>query len=599
MTVSTTTTINGPSTSKSTSKYPSFDDILDRFHAELENYNAHIPIRILIQECDNREKQSTAFLDFKRPDRAFVDYIVAYEICVNVVPQNQDFSRLKGDQAQLWRQYQDVRARIISKGETFSRIKNDIRKTGILGGPTTGSGTDEARAMNAVPSLKDTSESDALSTLKSTQDIAYSSKQEDSELASQARHGNSSPKRRPKVSPKPPNLHGKSFSTNNFPHNKTSDQTDYDTLAERFSKLRGTDGTNDVLEKSRGLSSGANLVPEKTSNVQSFIRMPSPKDFIPESRAAIQDHSASDRTLPFQTRLNGPRAMPSPSRPAPVLPDANPELQLMTLMPRPPSPAYSPATAFPPSTNLSQPRPITRNINELGGNPPPPAANTSWLRNVDDVDQDETLDMGGNSRIIAPNRKSQIRLSEETTIDAETLNDYFRKGSHNLRILVIDVRDRADFDEGHILTQSIICIEPIVVRPGTSAEELEEALEISPDSERKLFARRDTYNLIVIYDQKSTSYQSGSGAMSDLKDGSALENLRKCLTDYSYKKRLQRDPILLRGGLDAWVDLVGPRLLATFSEPSLTEGVPNSRLYSAADRPIGRTPVAGTLYNFE
>ena len=79
-------------------------------------------------------------------------------------------------------------------------------------------------------------------------------------------------------------------------------------------------------------------------------------------------------------------------------------------------------------------------------------------------------------------------------------------GSKDVQVLLIDVRSRHEFDDGHIMSQSTICIEPdIVQRDNISANEVSDSMVLAPTSEARLFERRHEFDVVVFYDHDSSS----------------------------------------------------------------------------------------------
>lgn len=89
-----------------------------------------------------------------------------------------------------------------------------------------------------------------------------------------------------------------------------------------------------------------------------------------------------------------------------------------------------------------------------------------------------------------------------------------------------------------------------------SGDDLEGSFVLAPLREQELFSRRDKYDIVVYYDQFMPDNKFLSGPTQD-EHQVALRNLHMAMYDYAYGKRLQRPPMLLLGGLDAWIDLVG------------------------------------------
>lgn len=134
--------------------------------------------------------------------------------------------------------------------------------------------------------------------------------------------------------------------------------------------------------------------------------------------------------------------------------------------------------------------------------------------------------------------------------------------TRNSQILLIDVRPREDFDDGHILAQATICIEPsVLLRDNISATEIAESNILAPIEEQQRFDRRDQFEVVVLYDQDSESIPSRPTTEA----GTVLMALRRAMLHFSYGRELQNEPKLLKGGVDAWMDLMGPQALRTTS----------------------------------
>ncbi|KAK6346537.1 ubiquitin-specific protease doa4 [Orbilia brochopaga] len=211
-------------------------------------------------------------------------------------------------------------------------------------------------------------------------------------------------------------------------------------------------------------------------------------------------------------------------------------------LPRPPEPTYSPIRQYPdnnaylPMNGESQPRPLVRasSSNSLD-NYRPPSSNAPTPATAP-----------------KPSAPLQTLNTGDVTISAERLSEYLI----NMSALVIDVRERSEFDQGHIFSRDIICIEPTALRDNMSAEQLEDALSLSPDKELAMFKRRHEYDYVVYYDQSTTalnSYQRGT----DKPAQRALKVLVQAIYDLAYQKQLKSPPKLLVGGLDAWIEYNG------------------------------------------
>ncbi|CAJ0915485.1 4802_t:CDS:10 [Entrophospora sp. SA101] len=118
------------------------------------------------------------------------------------------------------------------------------------------------------------------------------------------------------------------------------------------------------------------------------------------------------------------------------------------------------------------------------------------------------------------------------------------------KILLLDVRHRNDFDQGHIKAKNIICLDPLITKDGISSIDIESKLLISPKKELDLFKKRDDFDLIVLYDQDSVT-------ISITVQNNPLNNLINAIYETEYAKELKQSPLLLYGGFDAWKHLYG------------------------------------------
>jgi ubiquitin carboxyl-terminal hydrolase 8 len=137
---------------------------------------------------------------------------------------------------------------------------------------------------------------------------------------------------------------------------------------------------------------------------------------------------------------------------------------------------------------------------------------------------------------------------------------------NNVSILIIDVRSRDDFKEGHIMSPTsgkVICVEPsILEREDISADQISQSMVLAPAEEQEHFESRDTYDLVVFYDESSLEVPSPT----DKGNGRVLSSLHRALVKYNYGKELKHPPKILKGGLEAWVDLMGPGSLKSTAD---------------------------------
>ncbi|KAJ5923204.1 hypothetical protein N7454_008449 [Penicillium verhagenii] len=334
-----------------------------------------------------------------------------------------------------------------------------------------------------------------------------------------------------------------------------------DVLAQRFARLQ-----------MRGTEQGASMHPPSrpAGQVSTYT-----------SNTPPSTHGSAYASPP--RRPLGPRVMGSPS----VIPNHPPKLPLTTSLPRAPDPAYSPIYTVPsqvppnpPRTSSESVRSITQRYTHL-----PISPHGSPSRGPPDNPYRSLTPNGVNPA--RETRSNSPDLPTNSAISAHDLLDYLRK----FNVLVVDVRPRDQYDNGHIYAKSIICIEPVALKENVSAEELEERLVVSPEHEQALFERRNEFDLVVYHDQStsSVSYLAGSPVGTSAPH---LRALHDTLYEFNAYKPLKggRPPALLLGGLDAWIDLLGQQSLATSSTAAVIGTLQARKPVPKPGRPLGRVP---------
>ncbi|OJD19555.1 hypothetical protein AJ78_00527 [Emergomyces pasteurianus Ep9510] len=354
-----------------------------------------------------------------------------------------------------------------------------------------------------------------------------------------------------------------------------------DTLTQRFAELR-------MSHQNR------------TSNAPKQNGAPQGSSSFPSSPAVERPGSRSNDMSSLNhpnSRPLGPRDMSSSQR-APAIPPKVPLNAANPSLPRYPSPAYSPVWTVPsqpppnpPRTSTDTARPsLPRQTSSFNG---PLSDSLNGYSHGDNLYRSQTPN-SVYSRGDAPSPSANIPL--QPTIHPDRLYEYLQK----YEVLLIDVRPRDKFDTGHIYSKSIICIEPVALKENVSAEELEDRLILSPEVEQSLFSRRNEFDLVVYYDQstREASYLVGSPA------GSSLPHLRALydtLYEFNAYKPLKdgRQPALLVGGLDAWVDLVGPHSLATSKTAAVMSSIHARKPVQVSAKPLRRVPTASANSSWE
>ncbi|KAF7858828.1 hypothetical protein EAF04_008870 [Stromatinia cepivora] len=490
-------------------------------------------LRKLLEAGEEAAKQAETLLDFKRLDLALQQYIIAFTIAVEYIPQSPHYPdlRTRPDYPRLYTGLQKRLNTQHSKFEEVKRlIKEDNARTGISpshslphnGQPVSGSINNNAfePTMPDVYSNATDGQLDAINTTKRTE---------------------SRPK--PTVQPKPQGLHGKSIQTANSisPSLPISSEND---LTARFARLRSSN----------------NPAPIQDPRIRTQqITIPDGIILDRKSTNAVSQPKQNASIL----RPLGPREMPTGS--AIPLKTEKPILGMSTSvpgMPRMPDAIYSPARSADVVSTNSQPPLLSRGSSYLNGKKEP--SNSTLKMNRNRIVADDTMDYFSSSEVNNytfdhdnPEPETAINklsIPNATTITAEQLYDYVKLGSNTLSLLLVDIRRREEFDEGHIMSQSIICIEPISLGRDMSAEDLGDRIVLSPESEQRLYNQRHTFDLIVYYDQSSTLINTEHTSV-ELLDN--LQHFSTIIYDHAYDRPLKRRPMLLAGGLDSWVDLVG------------------------------------------
>ena len=392
--------------------------------------------------------------------------------------------------------------------------------------------------------------------------------------------GRSTPsKQRPFVHPKPDAMLGRNIQYANGEMHDQIKPLPTDALGERFARLRTSGITADTVPPSLrpGTSSS-----QRSTSAESPVTMPSPSTWESAAPYGSQGNAASPMKRPL-----GPRGMPQGGMGPPHPPKLPLDTHIANAMPKAPSPTYSPARNMPTPASINPPRTTARSMVSTGRRASTVAASgeTSRQPSIDEGSVSSYFPASANGTSASrTTRVNSLNLSSETQIPATKLYDFLRMYT----VLLIDVRPRLEFDQGHIWSQSIMCVEPTGLRLNMSAEELQDSLVICPDAEQEMFDRRNEYDLVVYYDRRTISdaYLSNHGVKTESEI--ALRSLHDALLEFNQEKPLRRPPILLSGGIEAWADLIGEQALKT----SDTLGFVRSQRSEKAVRRHGRVPVA-------
>ncbi|KAK3639112.1 ubiquitin-specific protease doa4 [Elasticomyces elasticus] len=497
-----------------------------------QGYNPSSPIPSLLRTAETALDQSANLLAFHRPDLAFVEFVRASEIVVQIIPRHKDFTHFTLDQPERAKNLVVLQRRVQRETGGFEGVKEGI----LLNNKKYGGGDG----------------------------------------------GGGAGKVKPTPSPKPEALHGRALPP----------ATD---LNARFAGLR------------LNLDTKPSNHHRSTDSIHSSpLSMPSAADYTGRSsfEPLTLTRTSSIPYKPPPPRVNGlpqgPRGMPNgsgaPQMPAPIV---------IPNLPQAPQAAYSPARNMDTmNSGIAPPRhsarslardPVRRssmqvsssvsshapsgsvdyfpNYSVANGRPANPAANgqgnggpTNGATN-------------GKPTMPAPPRRTSTTVPTEPEIEPQKLYDYVQR--HH--VLLIDFRSREQFDEGHIYTRNIVNIDPLSIRQGMSAEELQDSLILSPESEQDSFAQRDSFDFVVYYDNTTSSldFLTGNGEQK-------LKYLYEALVDFNQEKPLRRPPILLKGGLEGWVDMIGRPALAVTDTSTATKSGGGGK--GLRRRPLATTP---------
>ncbi|MCJ1312273.1 hypothetical protein MMC25_005947 [Agyrium rufum] len=511
-------------------------------------------------------KITDANVNSRRIDVAYVEWLMASEILCRTIPRHRDYAIMQQQAGDLAQRYKTLYRH--NNGQ-YDRIKvihetilEDNHRSGIQ--PTLQLPTSESQRRPSPSPSEPIQRPISMPQPKDFQ--AYHADEKTKGYQTPRTTPDPTPfddRPRPVIHPKPNNLNsaaiGKQLNRASAPA---------DNLAERFAQLRAPS------------SHVVNTLKDTRSS---------------PAKAPYQTHTASSNLIHYQSappapdgKPAGPRGMVPAPLDVPSLPPKIPlEIHTSSSLPRAPSPTYSPARNMQSPLDMALPRSTARSLAVNGGRSSmsgSTSSRASW----------EHSRPGSISGDDAPSAAKRTKLQSadlpiSTAITVEELYERLQA----FKILLIDIRSREDFDAGHIYAKSIICIEPLTLSGSISADELEERLVVSPEAESLLFERRNEFDLVVYYDQKTTSNQFLAGKPFG-SDAKALRNIYDTLVAFNYNKELRRPPAVLLGGLDAWTELVGPQALKSSQTAAVMGSARPRRSARTAGRPISRVPMANS-----
>ena len=499
--------------------FPHIDDIT----SVTVDIDPYAPIERVLQQAETYLRQAESSKSFGRPDFALKDYIKASTIVVDVLKKNKGWVSLQGGDNKLqFERYQRLMRQIAGAHSDFEKIKADIKsdnaRTGVQPvGSRPGSDRD-VRNGTTAGLHSEVSAGKEKGTVNATQNAR--------EHGSPARPGPPGSKAKPAVHPKPQALHGNAIK----PHGQGAAPTSKAgmDLATRFANLR---------------ASTSNQVQDPRIRTQIIVPPPAPVSF--QEAPPRQEHptmSLESAVLPDLPKI--PDAIYSPARGTVT----NEAAQLPSSTPRGMFSRANSITSFQGAASVAS---VGRNSGTFSPTP------EDYFTPV--------VSYGAVSVPSAPKR-TKYTLPEGNTITAQELVKYMQAGAKALSILLIDIRSRQEFEEGHIMSQATLCIDSeILLRENVSATEIADSLVLSPTSEQLLFEKRHSFDLTVFYDDASTAIHQQPHSNEER----AILGMYNALVHFDFDgAEGSKAPKLLKGGIEAWTSLMGNVSLQSSSSMS-------------------------------
>ncbi|KAK0629090.1 hypothetical protein B0T17DRAFT_486868 [Bombardia bombarda] len=497
---------------------PHIDDIIS-VTADVDH---QAPIEKILAAAETYFKQAESSMTFGRPDSALKDYIRAYIIAVDKIKKNKGWVLMQHDNKIQYDRYRHLLRRIEAVQGDFEKIKADIKadnaRTGVQ--PTvrlvaSNGGRTENRNGHGIGTHTEGPEKSNSSTVVKENGVPRRTPPPPPP-----------PRSKPVVHPKPENLHGNALPPvgAGTPSSKTAQD-----LAQRFANLR----TN-------------NTVP------------------------GVQDPRIRTHTIIPPKLITQPNVPPKPPLPAPpTLPESyrvsTSVSETLAEMPRLPDAIYNPArgTVSSEAAELpsSAPRAIFTRTNSIVSSP---ATSKGPKSPIFDEYFIPAQAYGPPS---TPAKRTKLPIPEGNVISIDDLLRFMRIGAKDISILLIDIRSREEFDEGHIMSQATICLESeVLTREHISANEIADSMILAPAEELLLFEKRHEFDLVVFYDQQSDRINT----IANTPEERAIVGLYNALSQYDFSgdSTSSAGPKLLQGGLDAWTSLVGHGALQTSTTTS-------------------------------
>ncbi|KAL2260209.1 hypothetical protein VTK26DRAFT_5871 [Humicola hyalothermophila] len=456
--------------------------------------SVHAPVEKVLQTAEVCLRQAESSKNFGRPDLALKDFIKANIILLEVIKKNKGWVSLQSDNRAQFERYQRLLRQVRAAHADFEAIKADIKADNARTGvqPTVRRPASAGDGMERHVEKGHVARHSVSGFVNGNSAVATN--------GASIRPAPLPPKSKPMVHPKPQRLHGNALR----PATKTPSSSEAQDLVQRFANLR-------------------------TSTAQ-----------------PVQDPRIRTQRIPIPDTQE-------PHKPPETTPPVPPKVAFPAEMPRVPDAIYNPPRGTVSSEAAELPSSAPRAMFTRTSS----ATSVNAIRNSKSPAVDNASAPSQHSGPVATAaRQPKLSVPDGNTISVDDLLRLMRAGTRHLSILLIDVRSREEFDDGHIMSQATICLEPeVLARKEISASQIADSMILAPSAEQLLFEKRHEFDLIVFYDQDSERLPDRPQTPEEW----ALYGLFNALSHYDFSSTAvsKPSPKLLRGGLDAWTSLVG------------------------------------------
>ncbi|CAK7227779.1 ubiquitin-specific protease doa4 [Sporothrix eucalyptigena] len=560
--------------------YMHFDDIKN---AKL-GVDSVTPVETVLGYAESCIKQADFMKDYGRLDMALKEYILASIALLEVLPSNSAWMSVMTDQKGARTRYNALMARISASSAAYEAIKAQVKEDNARSGV-------QPKIM-APPAQQQTKQngttlhrSNGINGHRATGSIGLLN----GDNVPPPRPTPQAPpppttKAKPVIHPKPQALHGNAIKPGG---SKTAQE-----LAERFANLRTASSppTKEPVQDPRIRTQPINHPSfqqlQKLQTQQPPAQPPSQNQNqpLPQSSSLGQLQNQSQQNIysqfqNFQMPMKGFESLPRPTNPTIMHGHALPDL------PKLPDAIYSPARGSVSSqaTQMSVTTPRgtatprggmysrTNSLSSFSGLGTSKATSSSQTEDYFSSPYTHSRQSSRPSQDSTRPKKSRVSIPDGETISAQELLKLMQAGSKDVQLLLVDIRSREEFDEGHIMSQSTICVEADVLqREDISASQIADSMVLAPAAEKRLFDRRGDADLVVFYDDDSETIKHNGKASSEAER--AVAGFYDALAYYDYQSDSSDSsrPKLLKGGIEAWISMMGSNSLQTSSTSSET-----------------------------